>query len=257
MVCIKVYIRINKERDMNKHNYKIKKNKEWFGVLIIVVGVLFLARTLELPIPNWVYSWPMLIVGIGLMIGFSNKFKDWTWLIVSGFGALFLIDKIAGYDVRMSAIIFPAILIVLGIRLLRKPKAQIVHQFDEASGNFTDLGADESLDDKIVQVAVFGGNKKIMVSKNFKGGEIISVFGGNEINLSKCDIHGKVKIEIVQVFGGTKLIVPANWKIHSEIVSVFGGLDDKRNLIDFDSDDSKILVIEGVSILAGIDIRSY
>jgi predicted membrane protein len=242
---------------MNKHNYKIKKNKEWFGVFIILIGVLFLARTLELPIPNWVYSWPMLIVGIGLMIGVSNKFKDWTWAIVTGFGALFLVDKIAGYDVRMSAIIFPAILIVLGIRLLKKPKAQIVHQFDEASGNFTDLGTDESLEDKISQVAVFGGNKKIMVSKNFKGGEIVSVFGGNEINLSKCDINGRVKLEIVQVFGGTKLVVPANWKIHSEIVSVFGGLDDKRNLIDFDSDDSKVLVIEGVSILAGIDIRSY
>lgn len=242
---------------MNNQTFKNRKNKEWVGILIIIIGLVFLARTFDLPIPSWIISWPMLIVGIGLVIGFGNKFKDWTWAIITGFGALFLVDRIAGYDVRMSAIVFPAVLIVLGIRLLRKPKPTIVHQFDEESGSFTDLGVDESLDDKIVQVAVFGGNKKIMVSKNFKGGEIISVFGGNEINLSKCDINGRVKLEIVQVFGGTKLLVPANWKIQSEIVSVFGGLDDKRNIIDFNPDDSKVLVIEGVSILAGIDIRSY
>jgi hypothetical protein len=41
------------------------------------------------------------------------------------------------------------------------------------------------------------------------------------------------------------------------MVSILGGMDDKRNVIDFDADDSKVLVIEGVSVLAGIDIRSY
>lgn len=242
---------------MTQQNYKTKKSKEWLGVFIIIIGVLFLAHTFEIPIPSWVLSWPMFIVGVGLLIGLNNKFRDWTWLIVTGIGCIFLVDKIAGYDVRMSSIIFPALLIALGIRMLRKPKAKRVHQFDEESGSFTELLKDESLDDRLELIAIFAGNKKIMVSKNFKGGEIVSVFGGNEINLSKCDINGRVKLEIVQVFGGTKLVVPANWKIQSEIVSVFGGLDDKRNLIDFNSDDSKVLVIEGVSILAGIDIRSF
>ncbi len=243
---------------MTPQTHKNKKNKEWIGIFIILVGVLFLARTFELPIPNWVISWPMFIVAVGLLIGIGNKFKDWTWAIIVGIGAIFLVDKIAGYDVRMTSIIFPAILIAVGIRMLKKNKPVKVHQFDEASGNFTELGSDESRDDRLELVAVFAGNKKIMVSKNFKGGEIVSVFGGNEINLSKCDINGRVQLEIVQIFGGTKLVVPSNWRIQSEIVSVFGGLDDKRNLIDFNNnDDSKILVIVGVSILAGIDIRSY
>jgi predicted membrane protein len=242
---------------MTHQKHKFKQNKEWLGIFIIIIGVLFLANTFDLPIPNWLISWPMFIIGVGLLVGINNKFKDWTWLVISAFGLLFLIDKIAGYDIRMSAIFFPALLITLGIRLLRRSKPKRVHQFDEESGNFTELAKDESLDDRLELVAVFAGNKKIIVSKNFKGGELVCVFGGNEINLSKCDIQGRVKLEIIQVFGGTKLIVPANWKIQSEIVSVFGGLDDKRNLIDFNSDDSKVLVIDGVSILAGIDIRSY
>ena len=242
---------------MNQYKYKNNKSKEWIGILIVGIGVLFLLRSFNLPLPSWVFSFPMFLVGLGLAIGIGNRFKDWAWAFISGFGALFVIDDIAGYDVKMSSVIFPLILILIGIRLLKKKKPKTVHLFDEESGNFSNIAADESMDDRLELVAIFGGNKKVMVSKHFKGGEVISVFGGNEINLSKCNIEGKVRLEIVQVFGGTKLIVPSNWKIQTEMVSVFGGLDDKRNIIDFDVDNSKVLLIEGVSILAGIDIRSY
>ncbi len=242
---------------MNQFMHKNKKGKEWIGILIIFIGALFLGRSFDLPLPEWVFSFPMFMIGLGLAIGISNRFRDWSWAIIMAIGGIFIVDDIAGYDVRMSSIIFPLILIALGIRILRKKKPKTVHLFDEASGNFSNIGADESMDDKLELVAVFGGNKKVMVSKHFKGGEIVSVFGGNEINLSKCDIEGRVRIEVVQVFGGTKLIVPANWKIQTEMISIFGGMDDKRNVIDFEADSSKVLIIEGVSILAGIDIRSY
>lgn len=242
---------------MNNNKHRYQQNKEWVGIFIIVIGVMFLGRSLGFALPSWLFSWPMFFVALGLTIGFKTKFKNSVWLMLTGFGSLFLIDDIFGYDIRFSQVFFPALLIVLGIRMIRKPKQKMVHQFDEESGNFTELKKDESLDDKIELIAVFAGNKKILVSKNFKGGELISVFGGNEINMTKCDINGRVNLEVVQVFGGTKLIIPSNWRIQSEIASVFGGLDDKRNIIDFDSDDSKVLVISGVSVLGGIDIRSY
>jgi hypothetical protein len=156
---------------MTNQKHKFKQNKEWLGIFIIIIGVLFLANTFYIPIPNWLISWPMFIIGVGLLVGINNKFKDWTWLVISAFGFLFLVDKIAGYDVRMSSIIFPALLITLGIRMLRKSKSKRVHQFDEESGNFTELGKDESLDDRLELVAVFAGNKKIIVSKNIESWE--------------------------------------------------------------------------------------
>lgn len=242
---------------MNQIKHKNQTSKEWIGILIISIGLLFLGRSFNIPIPEWMYSWPMFMIGLGLALGISNRFRDWTWLVLTSIGVIFIVDRIAGYEVRLSSIIIPVLLIALGIRLLKRKKPKTVHLFDEASGNFSNIGADESMDDRLEVIAIFGGNKKVMVSKHFKGGEVVSVFGGNEINLTKCDIQGRVKIELVQVFGGTKLIVPANWKIQTEIVSIFGGFDDKRNIIDFDADNSKVLVIEGVSVLAGIDIRSY
>ncbi len=242
---------------MNQNIDKKQKSKEWIGILIIFIGILFLGKSFDLNLPKWIFSWPMFVVGLGLAIGISTRFRDWSWAVVTIVGLLFLGNKMAGYDVRLTSVLLPLIMIIVGVKLLTRKKTKKVHHFDELSGNFTNISSDESLDDRISFVAIFGGNKKVMVSKSFKGGEIISVFGGNEINLSKCDINGQVRVEVVQVFGGTKLIVPSNWKIQTEMVSIFGGLDDKRNIIDFEADNSKVLIIEGVSILAGIDIRSY
>src|SRR5690606_6223030 len=82
-------------------------------------------------------------------------------------------------------------------------------------------------EDRIESVSIFGGVKKNIVSKNFRGGEIVNFFGGSEINLIQADINGRINLEVVQVFGGTKIIVPANWTIHSEMVAIFGGIEDK------------------------------
>jgi hypothetical protein len=105
--------------------------------------------------------------------------------------------------------------------------------------------------------AVFGGVRKVILSKNFKGGEATSVFGGHEIDLSKSDINGTVELELTQVFGGTKLIVPKHWNIKSEVVAFLGGVEDKRvsdpSMIDY----SKTLLLRGTSVLGGLDIRNY
>lgn len=232
---------------INKRN-----NKQWFGVFLIIIGMLFLANTFELPIPDWVISWPMLIIGIGLYSGIASKFRDWSWLIMITIGFIFIIDDITGRDIKVFSILIPAVMIYYGIKFLAKSNKK-VHIYDEITGEITEHAMDG---DKLSMVAVFAGNKKIVVSKNFKGGEIVSVFGGNEINLMNADFEGSIKLEIVSVLGGTKLIVPSNWQIKTEMVSVFGGFDDKRNQINLTAS-NKELIIEGVNIFGGIDIRSY
>ncbi|HZH94371.1 MAG TPA: LiaF domain-containing protein, partial [Flavisolibacter sp.] len=104
---------------------------------------------------------------------------------------------------------------------------------------------------------VFGGIKKIVLSKNFKGGDLVNFMGGSEINLTQADFSGRIRIETTNVFGGTKLIVPPTWDVQSEVVAVFGGVDDKRQLIGTGVDPNKVLVIEGTCIFGGIEIRSF
>ena len=230
-----------------------KNGKQWFGVLIIIIGLIFLTRSIGIDIPYWITSWPMILIGIGLMIGVSTKFKDWTWAIITFVGLAFIIDDITGIDVNIVSILIPVSLIFLGLKLILKKKEKTIHVFDELSGKVVE---EVRREDTIDLIAAFAGNKKIIVSKNFKGGSLVSVFGGNEINLSNADIQGTITLEVVQVFGGTKLIVPSNWLIKSEVTSVFGALEDKRANLNSNTED-KVLILEGTSVFASIDIRSF
>jgi predicted membrane protein len=118
-------------------------------------------------------------------------------------------------------------------------------------------GTNYTGDDHLDAVSIFGGVKKIIFSKNFQGGEIVNVFGGSELDFTQADINGRVYIDVTQIFGGTKIIVPAHWMIVSDMAAVFAGVDDKRIRTTAPLDNNKILVLKGVSIFAGIDIRSY
>jgi predicted membrane protein len=121
-----------------------------------------------------------------------------------------------------------------------------------SSTNFMHTG-----DDVLDTVSVFGNVVKTIFSKNFKGGDVVNIFGGTELDFTQADINGRVVVDIVQIFGGSKIIVPSNWQVVSDTAAVFAGIDDKRIKTGVIQDSNKILVIKGVSIFAGIDIRSY
>ena len=104
--------------------------------------------------------------------------------------------------------------------------------------------------------AIFGGVKKNILTKNFKGGEIVCVMGGAEINLTQADFQGKVIIDSFNMFGGTKIIVPPDWDVQSQVVAIFGGVDDKRPP-SAHVDHSKILYLDGTCIFGGVEIRSF
>ena len=95
-----------------------------------------------------------------------------------------------------------------------------------------------------------------MLSKNFKGGDVVAFMGGTEINLTQADFNGRVMIDTFNMFGGTKLIIPADWEVQSDIVAIFGGVDDKRppatNAVP-----NKVLHLDGTCIFGGLEIKSY
>ena len=85
---------------------------------------------------------------------------------------------------------------------------------------------------------------------------MIAVFGGSKIDLSRCTLaQGEPMIEMVAVFGGTNLTVPPDWNIKVEVFNIFGGYGDKRvrGQVDF----NKTLLVKGVAIFGGGEIKSY
>jgi predicted membrane protein len=244
----------------NKNNNEIESpnGKRFAGLTIIAVGVILMMKKLGYYVPNWIISWPMLLIVIGLYNGFKHNFRNHTWWILSLIGGLFLADKFIE-NVTFGQFVWPTAFIVIGLYLVfgkHKPKKkwntyQNNDYLDSLNSNIS------SSEDYLDTVAIFGGIQKKIVSKNFKGADVVCIFSGAEINLSMADINGTVVMELVNILGGTSLIIPPHWEVRSEIVSVFGGVEDKRNLTENSNIENKVLILRGTAVFGGIDIKSY
>jgi predicted membrane protein len=240
------------------------------GVVIVIIGGLLLARSVGADLPAWIFTWPMIPIFIGLFIGAKHRFRHPGWLIPVAVGAVFLAINMFSEEIDSSQFFWPVIIIAVGLLMIIRPKRRFRGRDGETWKRWHErrhqryqqkFGTDyvqETEEGVIDSVTIFGGTKKVVLSKDFKGGDAVTIFGGVEINLTQADIQGRAVLELVQVFGGAKLVVPSNWKIQvDEMVSIFGGLDDKRNPTTLHPDDDKVLILKGTSIFGGIDIKSY
>lgn len=273
--------------------YPPKRNngKAFAGLILLAIGVLLLLQQLSLLfLPGWVISWPMFLIVLGLYLCSRSNFRRPGGLITLAIGIVFLADNILpGID--LSRVIWPLTIIMFGFWLITRRNRQWDHQgfnkHDRFRGgnpfgghqftnpferhydpNFDPNAPDADReaagvpppnvgDGYIDIVSIFGGVKRTVLSKDFKGGEIVNLFGGTELDLTQADINGTVVIEIVQIFGGVKLTVPPHWQVVSDLAAIFSNVDDKRRAMQVPLSADKILVIKGVSIFAGVDVRSF
>ncbi len=235
----------NDGRDSRHHD----NGRRWGGLVIVIIGGILLARQVGADIPSWLISWPMLLIGIGLFIGVRHSFRNPGWIIPVILGSVFMIDRYY-YSFDVWQYFWPAFIIAIGLIMILKSRSRF-----RDNGRVNVLEGNE---DVLDTVTIFGGVKKNIISKHFKGGEAVTVFGGCEINLMQADADDKIVLELVQVFAGAKLVVPPQWKIHTdEVVTIFGGLNDKRPIVTQTTEDSKVLILKGTCIFGGIDIKSY
>jgi predicted membrane protein len=240
----------DKFRNQMEDRFGSKSGRILGGIFLLVVGGVLLAHEVGADIPHWVFTWPMIPLAIGLFIGAKMNFRPDGWLIPVAIGGAFLLNEISP-ELHLMPFVWPTIIIVIGLFMIFRPRK---HQ----RGEFWNEVASTESGELLEIVSVFSGNKKMIITKNFKGGEAVSVFGGTELNLIQADINGTATLELTQVFGGAKLIVPANWKIDAlQVVSVFGALEDKRQMTNEPADETKVLKIIGTSVFGGIEIKSY
>jgi hypothetical protein len=247
----------------NKRMFRSERHdKFWTGLAFIIIGGFLLARKTGVDFPDWFFTWPMVLILAGVITGIKHRFQNISWLIMLAIGGFFLADE-AMIDWNMKPYFWPILIIGVGVAFILRPKKRWHREkqsWGEIGNENINVGSgptDYSSTDVIESVSVFGGVKRIVTSKNFKGGEIICFMGGAEYNFSQADITGPVEIEIVQGFAGTKLIVPPHWEIRSEFVAIFAGIEDKRHAQPGTFDPNKILIIKGVTIFGGIEIKSY
>ncbi|MFD0792525.1 LiaI-LiaF-like domain-containing protein [Mucilaginibacter litoreus] len=267
---------------------KTPKTKVMFGAVLLIIGVYLLLRQFGiLFIPDSIDLWPLWLIFWGVVVGARNNYQKSSGIILIGLGVIFMItENIHNAD----SFVWPIAIIALGFWIMSKkshktpafdnnywdkkyrtdfqaaPEAQST-DFNDATFNTssTDVPPVQpagsvpppSQEDFLDATAIFGGVNKTILSKNFQGGDITNIFGGAELDFTQADINGRVVIDITQVFGGIKLIVPANWHVVPDLAAVFAGVDDRRIKTTKPINNDKVLVLKGVSLFAGVDIRSY
>lgn len=241
------------ERDRNR-------GKIFGGILIVGIGVLFLLRESGIWLPEWIFTWQMLVIAIGLYVGIKHSFRSVGWMITVLVGLTFMIKEFAPW-LHIGKFLWPLAIILVGIFIIFKPRREYCEGKMKWKNRRRpdDFSADTKSGEDIVDFnAVFGSINKNIISKNFRGGEVNAVFGGAEINLMNADFEGKIQLEINAVFGGVRLIIPPNWNIKSEIAAVMGSVEDNRPITsEVQPDGEKVLILQGNAVFGGIELQSF
>ena len=253
----------NKENMWQQWEADHRRGKVVGGLFVVIIGALLLSKALGADIPRWLVSWKMLLIGIGLFIGFKHRFRNWGWIFPFGIGVAFLAADVFP-DLIHRPVLWPSLIIMIGLIMIFKPRRKrwskwhrrrYGHHCNYMGSCEYDSPAGEN---RIASDVIFGSTKKTFVSKDFKGGDISVVFGGAELNLTQADFSNSVTLDVSVVFGGAELIIPANWKVISEMTTVMGSVEDKRPIIqNTGAEPEKTLILKGSVILGGLEIKSY
>lgn len=256
-----------------------KRGGIFAGILFCVAGGLLILRETGFPIPEWIFTWQMLLIAVGIYTGVKHQFRNIGFIFPILVGTVFLLnDFFPGFFPQHY--LLPLALISVGLLIIFKPRgprcdrpwqdpgwqrgnasqggtAASDQGFSQGPASSTTTSENTFTDtaDIIRETAVFGGIRKAMISKNFLGGEVSAVFGSAEINLMQAEILQSARLELNAVFGSVRLIVPAHWQVKMETNAVLGGVEDKRSKHAIYAD--KVLVLEGNAVFGGIQIESY
>lgn len=234
-----------------RESHNLTNNRVIIGVILVLAG-LFLAIRNTGFFPDFVdhviFSWPMLLVIIGLVMTLGSTEKT-GGIIVMAVGGFFMIPLVFRETFHMYNMFWPSIFIIIGVIFI------VTRRRGWNSVKTKGMIGDDYID----YVNVFSGGERQIVSQNFRGGKVSAVFGGIELDLTKARMApGRNEIEIACVFGGATIIVPDNWYVTIEVTPVLGGFSDSRKLSPGRTvDSSSQLVLRGAVVFGGGEIKSY
>ncbi len=218
-----------------------------FGIILVLFGLAMMAKSFDLVPPeveHVLFSWPMLLVVLGVIFLITGN-RNTTGIVLLLLGGVFLLPRFLDIPYSFHDIFWPVVFVVVGILILIKA-------FTRSGRKDPDVAPDQ-IDD----VAIFGGNERRINSKNFKGGKITSIFGGTQISFTDAELaEGEIVIDMFSLFGGCTLIIPKDWEVKVEVTSILGGFADKRIFGDPGTDQKGVLIIKGMAIFGGGEVKS-
>lgn len=215
--------------------------KNFAGLVAIIVGSSLLLNSLNIITVTNIFAdyWPLLIVLAGILV-IINDVRSWA---VAGFlvalGGLFQLRELDIVEVEPWTVIWPLIIIFVGISLL-------------FGRSYTGKRVSKSERDDVT--AILGGTDIVNHSKHFKQSAATAIMGGAKIDLREATFDKDALIEVFSFWGGIEIIVPDNIVIRNQVNNIMAGTEVKvQQKVD---KNAPVLTIAGTLIMAGVSVRN-
>ena len=220
------------------------------GGIFVLVGMAFLLDHLGIiSIGNPFRFWPLLLILAGLL-NFNSHRRAWGALAIFA-GVVLQLNELGITHFGWSQV-WPMLLIALGFFV-----------FWESMGWRNKPAPSTSDGDPrttLNEAVVFGGLERRVTSQDFQGGDVTTIFGGVELDMTEANMQAKeATLAITAIFGGVELRVPPNWQVAFRGAPIFGGIEDKTRtsrVEDPANSNLKVLIITGAVIFGGLEIKN-
>lgn len=223
---------------------KDKGNLIW-GIILIVVGIIIGLNSLGIANINIFFDgwWALFIIipSLADIIKRPNKASNYGWLVL-GIVLLLCAQDILKFEV-IGKLIFPAILVFIGLSLLFKDK--VGKKVKEKIKTLNEEDLEE-------YYATFSGQEINKAGEVFNGASLNAIFGGIDLKLQDAKIQKDILINATAVFGGIDIIVPSNVNVKVQSTSIFGGTDNK---ITKQTENLPTIYVKAFCLFGGTDIK--
>jgi len=226
-----------------------------FGLAIVAVGVLFLLDNFNVPV-GWIWGyWPVILIAIGLakLVDSGDTSGRTGGAIIMLVGLVLIADKIQLPFLKDRNLwdLWPLAIILFGFMMLWGA-------LEGKGGVAVRLGfTGPAIPGNCNMFSMFGGSNR-KVSGDFKGADLVAIFGGGGLDLRNATMAAdEAVVSVNAIFGGFEIRVPETWLVEVHVAGIFGGHEDKTHQPDPRLvPKPKRLTIRGSTIFGGLGIKN-
>jgi len=219
------------------------------GLVMTAAGVILLLDRTGVIEGRYLFRfWPSVLVIVGLLKLFlpeAGGGRIWGALLIMA-GAVLQLSELGIIHVRIWDL-WPLALIAVGLVLVWGAIESRKYGGGPLTSGMSHLN----------EVAVFGGGERRISAADFEGGQVVAVFGGFKVDLTKAGMkENQAMIEVNAVFGGGEIVVPENWNIIMRGLGIFGGYADNTRHPKHDDPALKTLIVRGLAMFGGVEVKN-
>lgn len=239
------------------------------GSLMIVFGVLLTLDRMELvDAARTLRFWPVVLIALGAWIvvergAGGRSFPGYALIAI---GALLLLSSLGFARVRFWELFTPALIILVGARLVMGTSARRGARawFPSTGGTSDGTGTSPAENGIVSMFSILGSHQRASTDKPFRGGEVTTLVGGTQLDLRQAEIPpgDEAVINVFVFMGGHEVWVPQGWTVVNDVMPVLGGVEDKRlppvvtTVSSAANGPAPRLVLRGVVALGGLAIKN-